>query len=319
MDEIFLITFRNRLYRESLQDGGFSVREFSPPDSDLCSVIEGISSVSAVAVIEVRDDTIERCADLFELLVKKEMSVILITGVLTERIQTLSRHYGVPDILEGHDPVALRDYIDAINTPSKSMGKAIILDDAPSHRAILQGIFMRFHYQPLFITTLDELFGTVQKYTAQLVLINLGTEHFDVNDFVRRAYTHSKMKKLPLIVYKDIEVLFVTEIISGLNRLTKVILSTDELFSFLITFLFRLELFHKIEHLNTLARYPADAVAGTLQQAINTGGKDIYSLANLIDNKVYSELLSISNSMHTVLKKIAGLRWLVQDEDVPIS
>jgi hypothetical protein len=319
MNEIFLITFRNKLYRESLQKSGFSVREFSPPDDELCSVIEQTASVSAVAVLEVRDETIERCADLLELLVKKEMSVILITGVLTDRIRTLSRHYGIPDILEGHDPVTLRDYIDVINTPSKSMGKVIILDDAPPNRSIMRAIFMRFHYQPLFITTLDALFDTVQKYTAQLVLINLGTEHFDVNDFVRRAYSHSKMKKIPLIVYKDIEELFVTEIISGLNRLTKVILSTDELFSFLITFLFRLELFHKIEHLNTLTSYPADAVSGTLQKAINAGGSDIYSLPNLIDSNVYGELLSLSDSMHAVLKKIEGLRWLVRDGEVSIS
>jgi len=313
MNEIFLITFRNRLYRESLQNAGFPVREFSPTDDDLCAVIERAGSVSDLAVLDVRDETIERCTDLLELLVKKEMTVILVTGVLTDRLRALSRKYGIPDILEGHDPLTLRDYITVINAPSKSMGKVIILDDAPPRQSIMRGIFMRFHYQPLFITTLDELFETVQKYTAQLVLINLGTEHFDVNDFVRRAYTHSKMKKLPLIVYKDIEVLFVTEIISGLNRLTKVILSTDELFSFLITFLFRLELFHKIEHLNAVTSYPADALSGTLQKEINAGGNDIYSLPSLIDSNVYGELLSLSDSMHALLKKVAGLRWLVRD------
>jgi CheY-like chemotaxis protein len=319
MKDIMLFTYTNSMMREKLAGAGFSVIELKQSISEhyLASLFAEKKHIDCLAVVELIDENIERISGLIELLLEHSVEIVLITVRVSEGIKDLSLRYGIPDILEHSDPQRLLDYLLVIGESPESVGKIIIMDDDKPQVSILSAIIKRFNYRPIFVNSQNELFESLNQSNIQLVLLNLGTVEFDISSFVKRSFSHSEIKKLPCIAYKDIEKgLLVNEVVSGLNRLTRMILTPEELFSFLVNLFLRRELSHKIErldtavHMDTIGSY----LKGSLSQTIKTAGEEIYSMKNIIRGDSYNKLFSISDSLKKTFTKVEGLKWMIKED-----
>ncbi len=293
--------------------------EYQQPisDCDLGFLSDRKDQVDYIAVVELTDENIERMSGLTGRLLEHSVEIVFITARISERIKGLSLRYGIPDILEHSNPQKLRDYLLLIGERPESTGKIIIMDDDKPQMAILNAIIERFNFRPIFVNSQNGLFECLTQSNIQLVLLNLGTADFDINSFMKRSFSHSEIKKLPCIAYKDIEKgLLVNEVISGLNRLTRVILTPEELFSFLLGLFLRHALAHKIERLDAAVRIDDinQYLKGTLSQTIKTAGEEIYSMKNIIRGDSFNKLLSISDSIKKLLTKVEGLKWMIKED-----
>lgn len=293
--------------------------EYQQPisDCDIGFLSDRKDQVDYIAVVELTDENIERISGLTGRLLEHSVEIVLLTARISERIMDFSLRYGIPDILEHSDPQKLRDYLLLIGERPDSAGKIIIMDDDKPQMAILNVIIERFNFRPVFVNSQNELFECLTQSNIQLVLLNLGTADFDVNGFVKRSFSHSEIKKLPCIAYKDIEKgLLVNEVVSGLNRLTRVILTPEELFSFLLGLFLRHALDQKIERLNAAVHIDDihQYLKGSLSQTIKTAGEEIYSMKNIIRGDSFNKLLSISDSIKKLFTKVEGLKWMIKED-----
>jgi hypothetical protein len=319
MKDIMLFTYTNSIMRKKLADAGFSVIELKQSISGhyLASLFAEKKHIDYLAVVELSDENIEQISGLIELLLEYAVEIVLITVMVSDGIKELSLRYGIPDILEHSDPQRLLDYLLVTGESSESVGKIIIMDDDKPQVSILGAIIKRFNYRPIFVSSQNELFESLNQSNIQLVLLNLGIAEFDINSFVKRSFSYSEIKKLPCIAYKDIEKgLLVNELVSGLNRLTRMILTPEELFSFLVNLFLRRELSHKIErldaavHMDTIGQY----LMGSLSQTIKTAGEEIYSMKNIIKGDDFNKLFSISDSLKKTFTKVEGLKWMIKED-----
>ena len=70
----------------------------------------------------------------------------------------------------------------------------------------------------------------LKKKDIQFILINSGMDNLDFPSLVKKSLSRVEMRKHPVIAYKDMtKGIFVHEVATGLNRLTKVILNIQEL------------------------------------------------------------------------------------------
>jgi CheY-like chemotaxis protein len=319
MKDVILLTYTNSILREKLAGAGFSVIELKHSISEhyLASLFAEKKHVDHLAVVELIDENIERISGLIGLLLEHSVEIVLITVRVSEGIKDFSLRYGIPDILEHSDPQRLLDYLLVTGESPESVGKIIIMDDDKPQVSILSAIIKRFNYRPIFVNSQNELFESLNQSNIQLVLLNLGTADFDISSFVKRSFSHSEIKKLPCIAYKDIEKgLLVNEVVSGLNRLTRMILTPEELFSFLVNLFLRRELSHKIErldaavHMDTIGPY----LKGSLSQTIKTAGEEIYSMKNIIRGDNFNKLFSTSDSLKKTFTKVEGLKWMIKED-----
>lgn len=311
------------MLREKLAAAGFSVMEYQQwiSDHDLDFLSDSEDQVDYLAVVELTDENLKRTSLLTGRLLEHSIEIVFIAARISDEMMSLSLRFGIPEILGHTDPQKLMDYLLLIGERPESAGKIVIMDDDKPHMAILNTIIERFNYRPIFVNGQDKLFECLSQSNIQLVLINLGTTDFDVNSFIKRSFSHSEIKKLPCIAYKDIEKgLLVNEVVSGLNRLTRVILTPEELFSFLVSLFLRHALTHNIERLDAAARIDDidQYLKGSLSQTIKTAGEGIYSMKNIIGGDSFSKLLSISDSIKKLFTKVEGLKWMIkEDSDRP--
>lgn len=319
MKNVMLLTYKNSILRAKLAGAGFSVMEFQQPISehDLASLFAEKKHIDYLAVVELSDENTDRISRLIELLLEHSVEIVLLTVGVSDGIKDFSLRYGIPDILEHSDPQRLLDYLLVTGEHSDSVGKIIIMDDNKQQVSILSAIIKRFNYRPFFVNSQNALFESLTQSNIQLVLLNLGTAEFDINSFVKRSFSHSAIKKLPCIAYKDIEKgILVNEVVSGLNRLTRMILTPEELFGFLLNLFLRHELSHKIERLDAAVHIDAIGpyLKGSLSQAIKTAGEEIYSMKNIIRGDSFNKLFSISDSLKKTFTKVEGLKWMIKED-----
>ena len=318
MRDILLVTYRNSVLREKLAAAGFSVEEYqhSISDHDLDILPNRKSRVDYLAVVELTDENLERMSTLTGRLLEHAVEIVFIAARISDEMMSLSLRCGIPEILMHTDPQKLLDYLLLTDERTERAGKIVILDDDKPQMAILNTIIGRFNYKPIFVKSQDDLFECLRQSNIQLVLINLGTADFDVTSFMKRSFSHSEIKKLPCIAYKDIEKGLVNEVVSGINRLTRVILTPEELFSFLISLFLRHALAHTIERLNAATRIDDinQYLKGSLSHTIKTAGEEIYSMKNIIEGDGFSKLLSISDSIKKLFTTVEGLRWMIKED-----
>jgi len=136
--------------------------------------------------------------------------------------------------------------------PKEAAGTFVILNDDDAVKNVLMNIINRFKYRALFVGTVDDLFKAMADYGVRFMLINLGTKNIDLNGLVRKFYASQAAHNIPVLAYKDMrEGLFVHELVGGLNRLTRYILSLDELYSLLVDMLFRREIIPLVSSLKS--------------------------------------------------------------------
>lgn len=315
-----LITSKNELLKTFLQNEGFIVNEFLQSinsDNPEIEINGSDNSYTLLEIPELNKATIEKITGTVKSIHDKS-KIICFCETMSQNQRSFLLQNGLPHCITGFDPLRISLYIRHLDyTPGKSGGRFLILDDNSIHKNILNAIIQRFGYDTCFISTVEDLFKRITDPGNVMLLINIGTEKLDLNGIVRKSYMNPDIKKIPVIAYKCMEQgLFVHEVINGLHRLTKVILSPEELYCMLTDMLFKKEIISytgfyvrslKYEKFSTYAEK-------SIQQIYYEIQTDICGQESLFDRERIESLIKSAESIRNCLIKIDGITWLRQVE-----
>jgi hypothetical protein len=313
MKRIDLITSKNFLYRDSLAGLGYAITEYGFPVSP--AVIGEIQRSHPVDVTVVEADApgILTHADLYHAIGMRERVICFARG-LTPDNKNFLLSCGIADVIGEHDDEKLVSVLQSFGGSSDaSAGTFIILEHGSANRKVLKSIIGRFNYRVIFVSSVDELFEQSLDNGVQFVLINLGSAGLDLNGLVRKSYSRELAKTVPVLAYKDLrEGLFVHELVGGLNRLTKYILSMEELYGLLVELLYRKEIIPLVASLRTLADYDVNACydAESLGRAFFACEKTIFTQASLLTDEIFGAMHVIERRLHAATMKVESLKWL---------
>ena len=314
MKKILLFTEKNHIFRNEFSDAGYIVQEIEHPASVHTISRYANSSFKGYFVIEITNEDTDRLNTYQKLLNRMSANIVILTSKPTDNIKSFLIMHGIADLIVYKDIKRLINYVDIIDKDNRSYyGKILILDDHKPRINIIRSIVTRFGYLPIFTKTIDDLLNYAKETNIQLALINLGTEDFDINEFIKKSYKSSEIKMFPVIPYKDTnDGLFIHELLSGLNRIAKFVLSSDELYSYLIDILFKKEFFPLLGMLNESAMY--ENMARFSQESLNSLCYSLtdekISMNNLLQKDRLNKFIDITNSIKNTIIKMDGISCL---------
>ncbi|HOO70150.1 MAG TPA: hypothetical protein PK926_00195 [Spirochaetota bacterium] len=224
---------------------------------------------------------------------------------------------GVTDVMARDERADVIPYIKALETdPSSVPGKMLVLDDVALHRKAISNIIGRFGYRLLFAEDTVSLIDHMQKSNLQFVLVNLGMDPRELNEFVRSYTTRVEMRTVPIIMYKEMSAgLYIHEIMRGLNRLTRFILSTDELYSFLVDIMFRKDIIPLLDGLNYSVDFKGSSYYAQepLKKIYYLKEGDLFSTENILHRENIDRIEGVLSLINQSIFRVKGLRWLRRD------
>jgi CheY-like chemotaxis protein len=294
----------------------FPVKEF-PDSMDLDSIKKNIKTGGKnYTVLELTEKILKDFTGFKALtdFLYEKTKLICVTDNLNPAVKNTLIKCGIADCLTTTDSSAIASYIRILDQrENHKSGKFLILDDNTSHIQILSSIIKRFGYKTEFINNGESLYEKCTENNIEMVLVNLGTTGLDLNSIIRKSYGNSDIKKSPLICYKSMnEGLFVHELISGLHKITKVILSPPELFSFLTDILFKKEIITISAKLNKELKFEQyrDYSTDSISRIYYTIQENICSQESLCGNDTIENMMHFTKGINKTLSKVEGLRWL---------
>ena len=316
MDIVNLITTKNNQLKQPLINRGFTVNEFNSiiiNNSVYEQIEKGDNNYFLVEIPDFSEFKSEEFLERIKWFYKNSKLIIFSEAMTPNRKKILLKS-GISDCITHFSPERIASYIKSLNfRPKTKFGKFVILDDNTAHRNIIHSIIKRFGYGTKFISAADELFQAAADTDNIMILINIGTTGLDMNALIRRSFGSSDIKKNPVIAYKNMDQgLFIHEILNGLNKLTKVIFSPEELYSMLIDMLFKKEIIsHTNPFINSLKYEKNSSYFGKTLQQLYYDAPDGESLFER--DRVDSMLTSLE-MMHKTLIRAEGIIWLKQSE-----
>lgn len=319
MNELLLATYANKIYRENLIFRDYSLIEFDLPFDQ---IPDNIKKFKGSAIIEVLEDPLDKSLDKLDEFIsrlnKNSVRIIALTAKINDLLRNFFLKHGIAEVLDSNMPDVVTDYIEITKANiNKKYGKILILDDSYQRINILNTIISRFNYNPVVVNNADKFFEETNGINIQFAFVNLGTTDFDITYFLRNALSLEIKKKIPLIPYKDMmQGLFIHEMISGLNKIAKIILSDEEVYSFLIDVLFRKELSPGLNLLNETLDFNnlTKFVNEPLSRIYNLMGIDIFKMNKIITKEKINIINGRIDSLNSLIIKTSGLKWLIKDE-----
>ena len=227
---------------------------------------------------------------------------------------------GIADIYNERSFQYFSSYVSLLRDQrtSGTAGSILILDDDPCVTAILRSILHRFHYTTVITPTLHDFFEELPRITPALILMGLSTKKFDIQAFVKTAHGDSSLKRAPFIAYKKPDDgIFIHELISGIRRYTKVILSPEELYSLLIHIAFRREIAPYIGSLSTSLDFSEFSMltGAPLSQMYYNLGVDLCSAEYIFSEEKISQIHTIIDNISAAIVKAESIKWLTGDNE----
>ena len=319
MNIVNLITTKNNLLKQPLLNRGFTVNEFnSLVINKLYEKIKrGDNNYSLVEISDFSEfkseEFLERIKWFYE-----NSKLIIFSETMTLNQKKFLLKIGISDCITHFAPERIASYIKSLNfKPEAKIGKFVILDDNIAHRNIIHSIIKRFGYETTFISTIEELFQIISDSDNIMILINIGTTDLDLNKLVRKSFANSDIKKNPVIAYKNMDQgVFIHEIINGLNKLTKVIFSPEELYSMLIDMLFKREIISHTNPFITSLQYEKNSsyFKKTLQQLYYENNLNTFVKESLFERDRIDSMTTSLEMMRKTLIRAEGIIWLKQSE-----
>jgi hypothetical protein len=318
MKKALLVTTRNFLYREALVKGGYAVTEYRPPlTPDMIAEVQSMPG-ALISITEPSGQGIDADGETLRALCTKG-KVICFSRDISAGLKGLLLDCGISDVLEKYNADTFASIMKIIeDTPPGDNGAFLLLDDESAAREAETVIITRFNYRAVRVGSVEELFGAAVGPGVRFILVNLGAKSLDLRGLVRKFHASTAARNIPVIAYKDMsEGLFVHELVGGLNRLTRYILSREELLSLLVDMLFRRELIPLVASLRKLSDFDASACydAETLAQAFFQCEKNIFSQANLLDHETFTSMARVAEGVRSALLKVESLKWLKIEMD----
>lgn len=256
MVRINLAAAQNEKIRRCLDSNDYTTMEFSRTACDeiLAACPDAPGSYTLLEV-ETGPGGITNCPMETLASLAAATRLVCCTDQLNGSARAMLLAAGVCDCLCSTDPHAAASYLAALSSgPAESNGTFAVLDRNSSHISIISGIVSRFGYSVRQAGSIDDFYSYISANTPSMTLINIGTD-IDFNRFIRQSHS-SPIKKSPVIAYKDLsEGLFVHEVLNGLGKITKLILSPDELYRMLIDMLMKKNIVSCTTQLNCSLEY----------------------------------------------------------------
>ncbi len=320
MNIVNLITSKNELLRQPLHNEGFVVNEFSPGTDDhnlTEKIVKGINNYTLLEIPDFDTCRIDVLTERVKLLYSKS-KLICFSETMSLKFRKFLLKTGISDCITDFSPERIASYIKNLNIkPEIKTGTFLILDDNELQMNMLNSIIKRFGYKTKFVSSVEELFQNVADPDIIMVLVNIGTSKIDLTGLVRRSFINSDIKKNPVIAYKCMDQgLFVHEIINGLNRLTKVILSPEELYCMLTDMLFKKEITsYTNSYINSLKYEKYFTYAGkTLQQIYYENHGDPCGQESIFDRERIDSMIESAEMIRKTLIRAEGIIWLKHSE-----
>jgi CheY-like chemotaxis protein len=317
MNIVNLITTKNNLLKQPLLNMSFAVNEFdSLANNKLYEKIKkGDNNYTLIEISDFNEFNNKEFLKSIKWFYENS-KLIIFSETLTLNQRKILLKIGISECITHFAPERITAYIKSLNfKPDAKFGKFIILDDNIAHRNIIHSIIKRFGYGTAFISTIEELFQAISDSDNIMILINIGTTGLDINELVRRSFSNSDIKKNPVIAYKDMdEGVFIHEIINGLNKLTNVIFSPEELYSMLIDMLFKKEIISHTNPFITALQYEKNSsyFGKTLQQLYYENSSNAFNEKSFFERDIIDSMAVSLEMMHKILIRTEGIIWLKQ-------
>ncbi len=316
MKKIFLSTRNNRALESLLAERGLSAIALGCPpaleDFDM-SINREKRGESRYLVAELSDETLDSFQPVIHAL-PDDVYPLCISENPTGKIKSFLLRRGIPDLFPGFDPERIISFLEAIeSSPETKQKRMAVVNDDPSVKGVLSRLLTRFDVEPLFFPEIDGLFEHLDDDSLEMILINLGTENLNVGKLIKSSYIDRQVRKIPIITFKEMDVgIFVHELISGLNRITKVILSREELYSFLVDILYRNMIIPVVRELNGLVDFEENVCysASSLMQIYNMSGEEIFEMDNLLSENRTRGIRALLDKLKRVMILSESLKWL---------
>jgi hypothetical protein len=221
---------------------------------------------------------------------------------------------GICNLFESANPKRIAQCIRAIhwNENIYTRGTVHALCDATPFSGIVATVISRYCYDLNIVSSIGELISLSERETPALFVVDMDASGFNSQEFAKKATNASSIKKAPLILYKDLRNgLFVHDFFPGIHRLTRVILSREELLNLLITLFFFAEIAGPSRILNTFGFSPDVAAEKTLREIFYDGGPDLCYRGTMFSLEHFETLKSTSDALLDLIARIEPLRWLI--------
>ncbi|TAL31074.1 MAG: hypothetical protein EPN93_18815 [Spirochaetes bacterium] len=317
MRDILLITRNNPALGDRLSRAGFSVSALDPAPGDLPSV-PGELPAGSLALFEMREETGTH-KDTASRLREAGARTVLLSPLPADDLCAFMLRNGIADLLRPQPDANLADILAAIaEKPGAACGSFAILEPDPCFARVLTEVIERFGCEAVVCAGADDLFARIQGRDFQGVLLSMGAPGLDLASFIRRALAGGDAKRVPFYPYKDMrEGLYVHELISGLNRIARAVMSPREILGYLANLLFRKQLFVLVDRLNREIEFTGNIhlVREPLARIYHTMGMDAFSMENAMSDEAYLPLCDINRELQALLLRAQGLRWMGIDQE----
>ena len=263
--------------------------------------------------MEVTESCLDNLSDLMQVRSCRER-IICTAGHVTERIRTALFRNGIADLWPSAELARLGEYLGAISGEDEKPEKTIlVLEKDPSVMRIISTITGRFGYRARFFDSAIELCSATGDPDAECVLINLGCEENGTAGLVKALHGKIETKSRPFIAYRDMSLgVSVSELMNGLNRITRVVLSREELYSFLAEILPRKQIMTMIMNMGNALdshgnrRYTCE----TLGQVYFQEKGDVFDDEGFLCGSNVREMLGLNSRIRQALLRAEGLSWM---------
>jgi len=311
-----IITSKNEHLRQPLHNEGFVVNEFSPAVDNFNlaeKIVKGKNNYTILEITDFENSNAEKLAERIKLLYEKS-KLVCFSETIPAALRKFLLKMGISDCITDFSPERIALYLKNLNIkPVNRPGRFIILDDNNLQKNMFNSIIKRFGYNTIFVSSLEELFQRVSEPDNIMILINIGTTGLDLNTLVKKSFINADVRKNPVIAYKCMEQgLFVHEIINGLNRLTKVILSPEELYCMLTDMLFKKEITSYTSSYISSLKYEKifTYAEKTIQQIYYENNSDPCGQKSLFNKERIDSMIESAEMIRKTLIRAEGIIWL---------
>jgi hypothetical protein len=316
MTAIFLATGDNDRYRKALETSGLRAAALPAAAEEYASFIEANSTGAVLLLLELTGENRGFLETPSAFLARPDLKIVCLSAAPGETERRKLLELGISDLLVAGDPEPAARYIAAITAIGNAAPGGKILSNEPRgpFAKVLGSIAERFGFSLCLTGGVDGLLGALAHGPVELILVNIGARGFDITEFMKKSYSNPDIKKYPLLAYKEMaEGLFVHEITSGLSRLTKSILSRDELLNLLITLFYKYETGPLVSGARALlgADSPAGVDTSSLRRLFYSTGPELCDMTAILTGERFARSLKTGAALHLAIQKTAGFLWLI--------
>ena len=315
MKRVCFITDRKDFFPAACYEGDFDF-SFIPPSSWVEGGFSSSGMPSPDYCIIARACVSANLEPVLKSMGTDPYAICLIDAMDDDLRSVLVRN-GVTDVIDPNQRRDLVTYIETLEDRHLGMsGNIVVLDDDEVHRRAIRNIVSRFGYRVLYADRAETMIELMQKPNLQFVLVNLGIDACELNEFLRHHSIRVEMRSTPVIAYRDMSSgPYIHEFLRGLNRLTRFILSPDELYGFLVDIMFKKDIMPLLDGLNYSVDYKSSShyAQEPLKRIYYINEGELFRGENILRSENLDRIEGVLSLINKSLSRVRGLKWLRRD------